>query len=179
MEQGIHYRIGGKLTHAGCEMLPGGKDIPYIIISSIELKEEEMINGRTERNVWVAHFAKDNGYTTLPMILNVTNRKRIAKLYPQVSGCINLLKDIPVCLTKESCRDIQDGGETWGLRISKKRPVAPAGQVSSKPAFKDEDWEKAVAFIKGGGTVEQIASKYTLTKEQREDLISVSVTEEA
>ena len=30
-EQGIHYRTGGKLTHAGCEMLPSGKDIEYKI----------------------------------------------------------------------------------------------------------------------------------------------------
>lgn len=123
-EQGIHYRTGGKLTHCGCECLPGGRDIQYIIIERIEYKETEEIAGRRESNIWVAHFAP-NPYTKLPMVLNATNRKRLAKLYPDCNGYINLLKNIPVRLTKEKCRDAQDGGDTWGLRISKMRPTVP------------------------------------------------------
>lgn len=123
-EQGIHYRTGGKLTHCGCECLPGGRDIQYIVIERIEYKDSEEIGGRRESNIWVAHFAP-NPYTKLPMVLNATNRKRLAKLYPDCNGYINLLKNIPVRLTKEKCRDAQDGGDTWGLRISKMRPTVP------------------------------------------------------
>jgi hypothetical protein len=71
-QRNIHYRVGGKLTHCGVEVLPGGKDIERIIIPRIEYKESEMINGRTENGVWVAHFAQ-NPYTTLPLILNADN----------------------------------------------------------------------------------------------------------
>ena len=49
------------------------------------------------------------------MVLNSTNRKRIAKLFPEVEGCINLLKNVAVRLTREKTRDVQDGGETWGF----------------------------------------------------------------
>ena len=163
-EQGIHYRTGGKLTHAGCEMLPNGKDIEYIVIERIEFKESENIGGRTEQGVWIAYFAK-NEYTNLPMVLNSTNRKRIAKLFPEVEGCINLLKNIAVRLTREKTRDVQDGGETWGLRISRmpaKKPTAPKKEVLSK---EHPNWAKCVAWLVGGEDIEALRGKYQITKE--------------
>ena len=130
-QRNIHYRKGGKLTHAGVECLPDGKDIERIIIARIEYKESEMINGRTETGVWVAHFAP-NPYTNLPMILNATNRKRLVKQFPECDGYPARLENVPVRLTREKTRDVQDGGETWGLRISKlpaSNEVAPQKKV--------------------------------------------------
>jgi hypothetical protein len=170
-EQGIHYRTGGKLTHAGCEMLPNGKDIEYIVIERIEYKEEESIGGRMERGVWVAYFAK-NPYTTLPMVLNSTNRKRIAKLFPQVEGCINLLKNVAVRLTREKTRDVQDGGETWGLRISRmaaKMPAAPKKDVLTE---QHANWAKCVKWLADGKDIESLRGKYEITKEIEEKLIA-------
>lgn len=132
-QKSIHYRVGGKLTHAGIEMLPEGKDIERIIIARIEYKESEMINGRTETGVWVAHFAP-NPYTNLPMLLNATNRKRLVKQFPECDGYPARLENVAVRLTKEKTRDVQDGGETWGLRISK-LPASPA-QAAPAPAQK-------------------------------------------
>ena len=44
MEQtDIHYRTGGTISHAGIEVLPAGKDIEYIVLESIEFKEEDYI----------------------------------------------------------------------------------------------------------------------------------------
>lgn len=130
-QKSIHYRVGGKLTHAGVEMLPGGKDIERIIIASIEYKESEVINGRTEKGVWVAHFAP-NPYTNLPLILNSTNRKRLVKLYPDCDGYLARLENVAVRLTKEETRDVQDGGTTWGLRISK-IPASDAPTTTAQP----------------------------------------------
>lgn len=168
-EQGIHYRTGGRLTHAGCEMLPSGKDIEYIVIERIEFKDSENVGGRTEQNVWVAHFAK-NEYTKLPMVLNATNRKRIAKLFPDVEGCINLLKNIPVRLTREKTRDVQDGGETWGLRISRipaKKPTAPKKETLTE---KHPNWNKCVEWLVKGNDLEALRGKYDITKEVEEAL---------
>ena len=112
-------------------MLPQGKDIEYIVIERIEYKEREEVNGRIEKGVWVAYFAP-NPYTKLPMILNSTNRKRIAKRFPECNDYIDTLKNIAVRLTREKTRDVQDGGETWGLRISKqpaKLPEPPKKEV--------------------------------------------------
>ena len=157
MEEGIYYRKGGKLTHASCEMLPNGQDIGRIIIARIEFKDNESINGRMEAGVWLAHFAP-NPYTTLPLVLNATNRKRIAKQFwdtpvedgTPCEGRINLLKNIPVRLTKEITRDVQDGGQTYGLRISK-IPADPEPQPGKKPLPADKvgavaKWAKGKKF---------------------------------
>ena len=192
-EQGIHYRTGGKLTHCGCECLPGGRDIQYIVIERIEYKETEEIGGRRENNIWIAHFAP-NPYTKLPMVLNATNRKRIAKLYPDCNGYINLLKNIPVRLTKEKCRDAQDGGDTWGLRISKMRPTVPqqgaaeirqqyqqgpASAPAPAPARAKQTLEltddamvsQAITYLKNGGDIETIKKKYNLSAETEKELL--------
>lgn len=160
-EKGIHYRTGGKLTHAGCEMLPQGKDIPYIVIEKIEYLETTEVAGRSEKNVWIATFAK-NQYTSLPMILNSTNRKRLAKQFTEVNGCINLLKNIPVRLTKETCKDAQDGGTTWGLRISKTPATIPQKETLEMGS---EKTKLAKEFIDKGGRIEDIETKYKLTEE--------------
>lgn len=162
-QKSIHYRVGGKLTHAGIEMLPEGKDIERIIIARIEYKESEMINGRTETGVWVAHFAP-NPYTSLPMLLNATNRKRLVKQFPECDGYPARLENVAVRLTKERTRDVQDGGETWGLRISK-LPPAPEGAVAPASRAKKVITEDKIGMIvewarKGGLTIEQVGQQY-------------------
>lgn len=157
-QRNIHYRKGGKLTHCGVECLPDGKDIERIIIARIEYKESEMINGRTETGVWVAHFAP-NPYTNLPMLLNATNRKRLVKQFPECDGYPARLENVPVRLTKEKTRDVQDGGETWGLRISK-LPAAPE-QEPQKKVIQESNVQAVVDWAKSKGLgIDQIAEKY-------------------
>ena len=163
-QRNIHYRMGGKLTHCGVEVLPGGKDIERIIIARIEYKESEMINGRKEEGVWVAHFAP-NPYTTLPLILNATNRKRLYKMYPDCDGYLARLENVAVRLTKEKTRDVQDGGETWGLRISKMPPAPESAQApKAAPAKKviQEDQVKVIVewALQKGYTIEKVAETY-------------------
>lgn len=157
-QRNIHYRKGGKLTHAGVECLPDGKDIERIIIARIEYKESEMINGRTETGVWVAHFAP-NPYTNLPMILNSTNRKRLVKQFPECDGYPARLENVPVRLTREKTRDVQDGGETWGLRISKlpaSNESAPQKKVITSDKVKViSDWA-----LKNNKSISDIESLY-------------------
>ena len=160
-QENIHYRVGGRLTHCGVECLPQGQDIPRIVIERIEYKDKETINGRVEEGVWIAHFAP-NPYTKLPLILNATNRKRLIKQFPDCDGYPARLKNIAVRLTKERCRDVQDGGETWGLRISK-LPAAP--EAAPKPAQKKAIQEDQVQTIvewakKNGYGIDKIAEKY-------------------
>lgn len=156
--KGTHYRMGGKLTHAGVECLPEGKDIERIVIERIDFKESENVAGRTEKNVWVATFAK-NPYTELGMILNSTNRKRIVKLFPECNGYIDRLRNIPVRLTKELTRDPSTGDDTYGLRISK----IPA---SALPKLPDEKIEGCKKWLGEGHTIEELKSMYTVSDEQ-------------
>lgn len=153
--------MGGRLTHCGVECLPGGKDIERIIIARIEYKESEMINGRKEEGVWVAYFAP-NPYTSLPLILNATNRKRIVKLFPDCDGYIARLENIPVRLTKERTRDVNDGGETWGLRISK-IPASPEvkEEKKAKKVVKEDQVDAVVAWArKKGFDYDKVAELY-------------------
>lgn len=157
-QENIHYRTGGRLTHCGVECLPNGADIERIVIERIEFKDKESINGRDEEGVWVAHFAQ-NPYTNLPFILNATNRKRLVKQFPECNGYPARLKNVAVRLTKERCRDVQDGGETWGLRISK-TPASEAPRQQKKVIQEDQvkiivDWA-----LKNGLTIEQVANSY-------------------
>lgn len=158
-QRNIHYRVGGKLTHCGVEVLPGGKDIERIIIARIEYKESEMINGRTENGVWVAHFAQ-NPYTTLPLILNATNRKRLVKLFPDCDGYVARLENVPVRLTKEKTRDVQDGGETWGLRISK-IPASPEAAPAKKKVITADKVDVIIEWAKNQGFgIDNVAKMY-------------------
>lgn len=162
-----HYRQGGKLTHCGTEMLPLGNDIPFIVIKEIKFKEEEEVSGRKEKGVWVAYFAP-NPYTSLPMILNATNRKRLFKL----SGNENIdeLKNFPVQLTKEKCKDATDGGETIGLRISKLPAKAPVAAPKKKPQVLDADFDKTVVYLKTH-TMEELKAVADVSEEMEKRLM--------
>ena len=161
-QENIHYRTGGKLTHCGVECLPNGADIERIVIERIEYKDSESINGRIEQGVWIAHFAP-NPYTNLPFILNATNRKRLVKQFPECDGYPARLKNVAVRLTKERTRDVQDGGETWGLRISK-NPAAEAPappQPQAKKVITEDKVQTVVDWAKKNSkTIDDIAAMY-------------------
>lgn len=157
-QRDIHFRTGGNITHAGIEVLPSGNDIEYIVIERIEFRDSEQINGRKQNGVWIAHFAK-NQYTNLPWVINSTNRRRLAKLFPECEGYLARLQNVAIRLTKEKTRDPQDGGECWGLRVSlipAKQPEAPAKKSIQEDQVQTiVDWAK-----KNGYGIEQIAEKY-------------------
>lgn len=176
-QRNIHYRTGGKLTHCGVECLPGGKDIERIIIARIEYKESEMINGRTERGVWVAIFAP-NPYTSLPLILNATNRKRLAKMFPECDGYLARLENVAVRLTRERTRDVQDGGETWGLRISKLPPApAPEPEPAARKVITEDKIQVTVDWAKQKGlSFDDIAAQFDFASETVKDAVIDAMT---
>lgn len=159
----IHYRVGSKITHSGCEILPNGNDIERIVIERIEFHETDNVGGRKENNVWVAYFA-ENPYAKLPMVLNSTNRRRLSKLFPECRGYINQLSDIVVRLTREKTRDPQDGTDTWGLRISM-LPPAPERKVEKKTLTEENvsavrEWMK-----KNNKTLADVRAYYVVSDE--------------
>lgn len=165
------------MTHCGVECLPNGKDIERIIIARIEYKESEMINGRTENGVWVAHFAP-NQYTSLPMLLNATNRKRLVKLFPECDGYPARLENVPVRLTKEKTRDVQDGGETWGLRISK-LPASDAPAEQRKKIITEDKVSAVVDWaLKNGLTIEKIAVQYDFASDEVRKMVADNLQED-
>jgi len=112
------WRWGLKITHAGSDILPLGKDVT-VTIEKIEAKEDELVGG-TKMDTYVATF-RPNPYTALPMVLRSTNLKVLRK----ISGVEDpaLIKDFNVILTRELTNDPQMGGKCYGLRISKIKAI--------------------------------------------------------
>lgn len=163
--------MAGKITHAGCECLPGPRfEIERIVISRIDFKESIQVNGQKKENVFEAVFAP-NPYTNLPFLLNSTNAKRIAKMFwdtpvqdgTPCEGRINLLENIPVRLCRELTRDPSDGGQVYGLRISKLPAAdeAPAPAPAAKKAIQENQIQTIVDWAKKNKySFEQVAEKY-------------------
>lgn len=167
-QEDIYYRAGGKITHAGCEILDGGKDTDFII-DHIEFKDQEKINGKTENGVWLMHFAK-NPYTTLPVILNSTNKKRLVKLFPECEGFLARIKNKPVTMTKELTRDPKDGGQVYGLRIS---PIpAKMPEPAEKIKCGEDMIDTVVAWAKENGkTIDDLVGIYEMTETVKNAII--------
>lgn len=186
-KEGVYYRMAGHITHAGCECLPAPHfEIGRIIISHIDFKDSIQVNGQRKENVFEAYFAP-NPYTNLPFLLNSTNAKRIAKMFwdtkvedgTPCEGRINLLKDIPVRLCRELTRDPSDGGQVYGLRISK-LPASPESAPKPKalPVLTADKVEAAKNWMaQNGKTIDDVKKQYLVPadleaklKESDEDL---------
>lgn len=160
-----HWRIGSKSEYIGCEVLPNMKDIEYVVIDHIEFKDRLSVQGSTKENMWVCYFKK-NEYFDRPMLLNSTNRRRLCKLaknqYPES------IKDFPVRLTSELCRDPQGDGQTEGLRFSKIPARAPKKESLTVGS---EKFEKCRTALKNGYTIEQMKAKYEISKDVEKELL--------
>ena len=163
----LHWRHGGKITHAGVEVLPGGKDIT-VTIERIAFVEGEIVNGE-KKDEWVCWF-KENPYFKLPIILNATNKKRLAKL----SGTpfLETVKNLTITLTQEMDKQI-GGGRDWCLRISNTKPSQappalppPASPVEKKKLSKDSpNYQQVADWLKTKGTLAGVLVKYEVDEE--------------
>lgn len=193
MEEGIYYKRGSKSDFAAVDMLPGGQDIPRIVIEKITFHETITINGRKETEIFTAKFAP-NPWCNKEFVLNSTNKARIAKQHwndtvedgTPCEGRINLLKNIAVRLTKEEARDVQNGGTTFGLRVSRIEPASEqemrrwmiehgyaAGTIESAPATRKQlPADKVDVVVKWalerGLALEEVEKKYEMSDEVRE-----------
>lgn len=171
-QEKVHFRTGGKIEYCGVEILPDGKDIDPIVIDYIKFHPALKVQGSNKENMWTVHFAKNNPYTKLPMLLNSTNRKRLAKLAK--NNYLEDIKNFPIRLTQELTKDISDGGsEIHGLRISKipaKAVVAPAPKKDILTAA-HPNFDACKAHLSGGGTIADLKAKYDIPKEVEVELL--------
>ena len=121
------WRWGLKMTHAGSDILPLGKDVS-VTIEKVEARAGELVGGN-KMDTYVAIF-RPNPYTDLPMALRSTNLKQLRKLTGLEDPVF--IKDFNVILTREWVNDPQGGGKCWGLRVSKIK-AEQNGIVQFKP----------------------------------------------
>jgi len=154
----IHWRKVFLSDYLGSCDLEDGKDLKAVI-KSVSVKSVIGPDGKEQdRNVAIFTDA-----TLKPMILNATNCKLIKKFAGSVF--INDWNNIPVQIYVKD--DIKAFGEvTEGLRI---RPSQP---LMNKPKLtpKSQAWPKAIEFLKGTGTIDQVKAKYELSATDEENL---------
>lgn len=180
MEQGIYYKRGCKSDFAGVEILGDAMVLPRVIIEEIAFHETLKVQGKTERERWTC---KLQGIEK-PMLLNSTNKKRLAKRFwdtPVADGTpchgrLNLLTGLGLAirLDSEPCRDPSDGEMTIGLRVSKYDPdPAPASPSPAKKKVVTEDKiEATVKWAKEHGFgIEQIKERFDIASQEVEDAI--------
>jgi hypothetical protein len=99
-----------------------------------------------------------------PMVVNVTNFKRLQKLFDSVEQESYVGKPIGLGVEKVSSPE----GKVDALRFSSR---AVQAQKPSKPTLDDDAMPKALDSVaKGSIKVESIKAKYTLTAEQLKQL---------
>jgi hypothetical protein len=161
METKTHWRKVFLSEYLGSCDLEDGIDLK-VIIKNVSVRNVKGTDGKEqERNI--ATFTDPS---LKPMVLNATNCKIIKKFAKSVY--INDWNNIPVQIFVKD--DIKAFGETTdGLRI---RPVQPImSKLKLTPTSKA--WANAIEFLKKeGNSISSIESKYELTPEDREILIS-------
>lgn len=185
METGIYYKRGSKSDFAGVEILGDAMEIPRAIIEEIAFHENLKVQGKNERERWTC---KLQGIDK-PMLLNSTNRKRLAKRFwntivadgTECHGRLNLLTGLgcAIRLDSEPCRDPSDGEMTIGLRVSKFDPdPEPAPQApAAKKVITEEVIEKTVKWAKEKGlTFEQVAERFDFADETVKDAVQDAMT---
>lgn len=153
----LHYRHGGKISHIGVEALPEGKDIT-VTIESISFVEDGTINGQ-KQDFWEAKFVK-NPYFILPMVLNSTNKKRLAKLAN--TPYLETVKNLPIILTQEMSKMV-DGGKDMALRISNIKPkqIEVEKPIVKQPlTLTSAKYAEVKIWLEGTGTIANLLKVY-------------------
>ena len=180
--EGIYYKRGTKSDFAGVEILGDAMVLPRVIIEDITFHETLKVQGKAEHERWTCKFYG----IEKPMLLNATNRKRLAKRFwdtPVADGTpchgrLNLLTGLglAVRLDSEPCRDPSDGEMTIGLRISKYDPD-PAPEEPARKVVTEDKIEAVAKWAKEKGFgIEQIKERFDIENQTVEDALVDALT---
>ncbi len=158
----VHWHKVFLSDYLGACDLEEGKDVK-LVIKNVSVKQVKGSDGKSqERNV--AAFTDPK---IKPMILNATNCRVVKKFVgsPYINDWVN----VPIQVYIKS--DIKAFGDiTEGLRIREQQPkMDKPVLVPSIPA-----WQKAIDYLKGSGTIDNIRAKWDLSPEN-EELLKAAV----
>jgi len=156
METKTHWKKVFNKDYLGACDLEDNKDLKTII-SHVEIREIKGANGKQKRNIAIF---KDK---IKPMVLNVTNCKILKKFTN--STFIEDWVDVPVQIYVKS--NVEAFGDTTeGLRFRETQPK------NEKPELlpSTDQWNKAVTYLKGTGTIERIKRDWNISEQNEQKL---------
>jgi len=161
-----HYRKVFKSDHLGVADLEdfieeGNKNLIFTI-KNVRQENGVMVAGR-KGNYNIAYFKEK----IKPLVLNATNSK-VVKSFNDGSPFVQDWNDTMIQLYIDSSVKMK-GEVVGGVRINKTQPDA----VSVKLTPDSDNWGDAINFLKvEGHTIEQITKKYSMTKDDIEQLVN-------
>lgn len=162
-ESKTHWRRVFNSDYLGSCDLEDGKDMKAVI-KSVSIQEVKGQDGKSQK----CNVAVFTDQKVKPMILNATNCKVVKKFAgtPFIEDWNNISVQIYV---KDDVRAF--GEVTEGLRIRATQPsMSKPKLVPGTP-----QWDNAIKYLKGTGTITEIRKKYELSSENEEVLKEATV----
>lgn len=156
-------------NYIGTYILPDDQPID-VVITKVEWKNVKVMGQDKKQSV--AYFAP-NKYSDKPMLLNVTNMKRLERLCE--SKYIEDWVNVPVTLQREMDKT-PTGGKDWALRISLSKP-----KTAAKPKLTPEspNWNDIIKWVQSGNAIEKVWAKFDASEADRKLFMeAVEVKEE-
>jgi len=151
-ENKTHWKKLTSTNYIGAYSMPTDGSNIVLTIKNVVREKVKGENGK-EEECTVAYFQEDSK----PMILNRTNCKAITMAYKTP-----YIEEWAGCKVEITVANVKVGGETVeALRILPKVPVTTKPELKLNSAA----FTKAADYIKGGGKIEAIKDKYTVSPE--------------
>lgn len=147
-------------NYIGTYVLPEDKPINVVILR-VEWKNTKVMG--QDKKASIAYFAP-NPYFDKPMLLNVTNMKRLERITG--SKYIEDWLNVSVTLQREMDKT-PTGGKDWALRVA---PIAPKTAATAKLKLEptSSNWGMIVKWVKDGNPIEKVWEKYDVSEEDKE-----------
>lgn len=158
-----HWRKQDNPNYLGAYSLMDG-DTKDLIVTIEKVVMEEVKSERGSETCRVAYLKGQK-----PIILNTTNSRMIANLFE--TPYIEDWKDKSITLYVARIKAFGDYVEC--LRVRNKTP-----QPIKLPELKPTDvanWNKVISGLKNGFTIDQVKTKWSITKENQETLLTQSI----
>jgi len=157
-ENKTHWRVLVNPDFLGAYSLKEGKDL---IVEIVEVKRQMVKGDGGKQEECTVAILKNQK----PFILNRTNQKTIQKIYntPYIEDWTGKKITLYATTTKVA------GDTVECLRIRQAVPKLPDLKIEDNANF-----DKIVAAIKGGYTIEQVRTKWTISPETEKQLITAA-----
>lgn len=162
MDVKTHWKKLENTDYIGAYSLPNGKDITVTIT---DVKRDVVVGAGGKKDERTILYLKDHK----PFILNRTNSKTIQKIYdtPYIEDWVG--KSITLFVAK-----IKAFGED-NVECLRIRPTKPTTKLPDLIPTDTENWDKVKSALKNGYTIDKIKTKWSISKENQEKLLTESV----